>query len=170
MIAKRTIRCIEPFLRNKTRAILIMGGNYEEIKQEIQDEWDGVRSFQLRIQANLNMSGGIGVGGAPHQLRNISHNLTLLFAFSVLEKALKQLRDENVFKESCNGLKALMRSSKTGVQWKNFSLIDKARCERNKVAHDQKILERSDCWKYIDGIERELVSWNVVSKPKPFNH
>lgn len=114
------------------------------IRQDIEEEWKGVRSFQSRIQAHLNMSNGIGSVGATHQLRNISHNLTLLFAFSVLETTLKQLMDENVFNESRNGLKALMDSSKANVPWQDFSLIDAAREERNKVAHDQEILERGD--------------------------
>ncbi len=140
------------------------------IKYEIQEEWKGVRSFQSRIQAHLNISGGIGSVGATHQLRNISHNLTLLFAFSVLETTLKQLRDENIFKESCNGLKALMYSSKPNISWQDFTLIDEAREERNKVAHDQEILERGECWKFIDGIENELVSWKVVSAKIPFDH
>ena len=140
------------------------------IKQEVQEEWDGVRSFQSRIQAHLNISGGIGSTGATHQLRNISHNLTLLFAFSVLEKTLKQLRDEGVFQEKDNSLKNLMYSSKNDVPWQEFSLVDKAREDRNKVAHQQEILERAECWKYIDGIEKELVTWKVVVNPKPFTH
>ncbi|WP_096896065.1 hypothetical protein [Candidatus Scalindua japonica] len=140
------------------------------VKQEIEDEWKGVRSFQSRIQAHLNASGGMGGVGATHQLRNISHNLTLLFAFSVLETTLKQLRDESVFNESRNGLKALMHSSQIHIPWRNFDLVDKAREDRNRVAHDQEILERGECWNIIDGIENELVSWNVVSTKIPFNH
>jgi len=140
------------------------------IKQEVQEEWDGVRSFQSRLQAHLNISGGIGFTGATHQLRNISHNLTLLFAFSVLERTLKQLRDEGMFQGKYNSLKKLMHSSKSMVPWQDFSLIDKAREDRNKVAHKQKILERSECWKYINGIENELVFWKVIGTPKPFNH
>jgi hypothetical protein len=142
----------------------------QQIRQEIEEEWKGVRSFQSRIQAHLNVSSGIGSVGATHKLRNISHNLTLLFAFSVLEKTLKQLRDEKVFKEGRNCLKALMHSSKSIIPWQDFTLIDDARQERNKVAHDQEILERSECWRYIDGIENELVSWQVIPVKIPFNH
>ena len=140
------------------------------IKHEIEEEWKCVRSFQSRIQAHLNASGGIGSIGATHQLRNISHNLTLLFAFSVLEKTLKQFRDEDVFLENRNGLKALMNSSRSTIVWQDFSLVDVAREERNKVAHDQVILDRSECWKYIDCIETELVAWQVIPAKIPFNH
>ena len=140
------------------------------IKQEVQEEWDGVRSFQSIIQAHLNVSGGIGSTGATHNLRNISHSLILLFAFSVLERTLKQLRDEGKFQERYNGLKKLMHSSKNSVTWRDFSLVDNAREDRNKVAHLQEILEMADCWKYIDGIEDELVSWKVIANPRPFNH
>ncbi|MDH3689459.1 MAG: hypothetical protein OEU36_08265 [Gammaproteobacteria bacterium] len=139
-------------------------------KHEIEDDWKGVRSFQSRIQAHLNISGGIDSVGATHQLRNISHNLVLLFAFSVLETTLKQLGDEKVFRGKTNGLKALMYSSKTNIPWQDFDLIDKAREERNKVAHDQEILERGECWRFIDGIENELLSWKVISNKIPFNH
>jgi hypothetical protein len=82
------------------------------IKKEIQYDWDGVRKFQTKIQVHLNASIGVIGGGATNTLRNISHNLTLLFAFSVLETVLKQLRDEGVFSEKPNSLKKLMYSSK----------------------------------------------------------
>jgi hypothetical protein len=140
------------------------------IKNEIIEEWDGVRSFQSSLQAHLWASGGISSVGATHQLRNISHNLTILFAFSVFERALKQLRDENVFQERNNGLKKLMDSSKNQLPWQDFDLIDKARDDRNMIAHQKKILERGDCWKYIDGIENELVSWGIITNPQIFNH
>lgn len=144
--------------------------NDDAITQEIQDEWDGVRSFQSRIQASLNMSGGMGSTGAPHHLRNISHNLTLLFAFSVLENALTKLCSQDPSIRTPIGLKALMRSSKKVVEWKNFSLIDTARKERDKVAHKREILDRTDCWKYIDGIESELLAWKLISNPEQFIH
>lgn len=140
------------------------------MKKEIQEDWDGVRKFQSKIQAHLNASGGVIGGGATHQLRNISHNLTLLFAFSVLETVLKQLRDEGVFSEKSNGLKKLMYSSKKGLTWVDFKVADKARNERNKVAHQQETLERADCWKFIDAIEKELISWTIVVNPHVFNH
>ena len=140
------------------------------LKKKIQKDWDGVRKFQSMIQAHLNASGGIIGGGATHQLRNISHNLMLLFAFSVLETALKQLRDEGAFAGNSNSLKRLMYSSKNNLTWIDFKLIDEARDKRNKVAHQQKTLSRADCWKYIDAIEKELVSWNIVVDPYMFSH
>lgn len=94
----------------------------------------------------------------------------MLFAFSVFETTLKQLRDERIFNEHRNGLKALMYSSQQYIPWQDFDLIDEAREDRNKVAHDQEILERGECWRFIDGIENELVAWNVVSIKTPFNH
>lgn len=63
-----------------------------------------------------------------------------------------------------------MYSSKSNIPWQDFDLIDTAREERNKVAHEQVILERGICWEFIDGIENELVSWKVVSNKLPFNH
>ncbi len=140
------------------------------IKQQVQEEWDGVRSFQSILQARLNAPGGLAGIGASHGLRNISHCLILLFAFSILEKVLKQLRDEGMFRQQDNRLGKLMYSSKRSVPWRNFPLVDKAREDRNRVAHRQEILERADSWNYIDGIEAELLSWKVIVNPKSFKH
>lgn len=140
-------------------------------KKDIEEEWDGVRMFQSKIQAHLNASGGMGGVGSTHQLRNISHNLTLLFAFSVLEKTLVQLASEGVFKGSkYDSLKKLMNTSKKSISWVNLPLVHSAREDRNKVAHHKKILERGDCWKYIDAIEAELLSWKVIANPFLFEH
>ena len=85
------------------------------ILKQIKEEWDGVRLFQSKIQRHLNVAGGIIGGGSTHDLRNISHNLTLLFAFSVLERTLKQLKSEGVFSAKSNGLENLMLGVKIQV-------------------------------------------------------
>lgn len=140
------------------------------ILKEIKEEWDGVRLFQSKIQRHLNAAGGIIGGGSTHDLRNISHNLTLLFAFSVLERTLKQLKSEGVFSAKSKGLENLMLGSKSKLPWQDYVLVNKARVDRNKVAHCKKTLERGECWKYIDAIEAELKMWKIVSKPKVFSH
>ena len=135
-------------------------------------EWTSVRKFQAKIHRHLNMSGagGIGTMGSTHELRNISHNLTLLFAFSVLEKVLKQMKDEGQFSARKDNLGTLMHSSKEMIPWSNFALVDQAREDRNKITHEQETFERSRCWNYIDAIEAELVLWNILSAPIPFKH
>jgi len=137
--------------------------------QEYQDEWKGVRGFQAKVQRHLNVPWGI-FGSNTHELRNISHNLVLLFAFSVLEGVLKQLQDEGKFKRTRNRLGEIMAASKSAIQWLDYDMIDKAREDRNGIAHRQTIIERKKCWEYIDAIESELVGWQILSTPIPFKH
>ena len=140
--------------------------------EKFRKEWISVRKFQEKIQRHLNAAamGGIGALGSTYELRNISHNLTLLFAFSVLEKVLKQIKDEGKFSARNDNLGTLMHSSKESISWSNFTLVDQAREDRNKLAHEQKIFERGKCWDYIDAIEAELVLWKVLPAPLPFKH
>lgn len=138
--------------------------------QEYQDEWKGVRSFQAKVQRHLNVP-LMGIGGFnTHELRNISHNLVLLFAFSVLEGVLKQLQDEGKFRRTRNLLGEIMAASKSAIQWLDYNKVDKAREDRNDIAHRQTIIERDKCWEYIDAIESELVGWQILSAPIPFKH
>lgn len=137
---------------------------------DYQKEWNGVRAFQNRIQANLNASGIMFGTGATHAIRDISHNLVLLFAFSVFEDVLKQLKAEKYFVSDNNHLGNLMHKSKKYLPWQNFPLIDEAREKRNDIAHDQTLLPRGDCWKYIDAIENELVKWGVIKSQATFQH
>jgi hypothetical protein len=137
---------------------------------DYQKEWNGVRAFQNRIQANLNASGMMFGTGATHAIRDISHNLVLLFAFSVFESVLKQLKAEKYFVSKNNSLGNLMHKSKKYLPWQNFPLIDEAKEKRNDIAHRQTLLPRGDCWKYIDAIENELVQWGVIKSQATFQH
>lgn len=138
---------------------------------DYQKEWNTVREFQNKIQRHLNATMiGVGAIGASHELRDISHNLVLLFAFSVLEDVLKQLKDEGKFNAKKNGLKCLMDSSKNSLPWQDFVSVDEAREKRNSLAHDQILLPREKCWCYVDAIEAELISWNVVKSEVSFTH
>ena len=132
--------------------------------RRLRQEWSGVRSIQGKIQALLNF------GFAFHELRNISHNLTLLQAFGVFGDVLQQLHDEGAFASRSTQLGSLMKASRKALPWSNYRLVDHGREDRNRGAHDSTVLERDDCWKYIDAIEHELVTWKILLKHIPFNH
>ena len=131
--------------------------------QEIRDTWVTVRIFQAKVTTNLNAA-FVG-GGIPqtHEFRNLAHSLILLFAFSVLEDVLKQLKQEKVFSSGTNQLGDLMYFSKGALAWKAFALVDEGRTKRNELAHQRQLIERVDCWKYIDAIEEELVGWKILT-------
>lgn len=137
--------------------------------QSLRQEWEAVRNAQRRVQLHLSAAVG-GLSFFPHKLADISHSLVILFACAVLKDVLTQLRNERNFTSKSNLLGELMDSSKATIPWVNFGLVDRARKKRNGVAHDQKILPRAECWKYINAIEKELVNWGIVPAPIEFKH
>ena len=130
--------------------------------QNIQASWKNVRTFQDRVSANLASSMGGWDVGVSHNFRDLAHSLVLLFAFSVLEDKLRQLRDESAFTSDSSQLGKLMERSKTPLPWVNFAEVDAGRDCRNKLAHHMQVPSRADSWKYIDAIENELVGWGVL--------
>src|ERR1051325_6729806 len=124
----------------------------------VQSGWETVRDARNIVAGNLSV-GAAGGGIQSGAFRAISYNLLLLFAFSVLEDALKAIRDEGKFTSNRDTLYQMMKASETVLPWKDFNGIDKAREERNDVAHKHKYLHMDDALKYIAAIEEELVAW-----------
>lgn len=136
----------------------------QTVLADIQADWRVVRSSQDRVARNLaaGMS-GIGGIGQSHEFRNFAHALCLFFAFSVLEKVLLELRDQGKFGCQRSQLQELMRVSASVLPWHNYTLVDQGRISRNKIAHEQAVIERSEIWRFIDAIEMELKAWSIVS-------
>lgn len=88
----------------------------------------------------------------------------------MLKDALLHMRDEGLFRSGSTQLGALMHKSKSHIHWTDYSLVDDARKDRNRVAHDQLILKRGIVWEYVHAIETELVSWQILSTPIPLRH
>jgi len=129
--------------------------------QNIQASWKTVRTVQGSVGANLASAMGM-FGGVSHNFRDLAHSLVLLFAFSVLEDTLKQLRDESAFTSDSSQLGKLMERSETPLPWVDFAKVDAGRECRNNLAHEMQVPSRADSWKYIDAIENELVGWGVL--------
>jgi hypothetical protein len=135
----------------------------------LRQQWHGVRNWQMTVQAHLN-AGDMVFGHVSFKLRDITHNLILLFAFSAFEDVLKALRDQGVFSSKTSGLGDMMHSSRTALPWQSFDLVNNAREIRNRIAHDQQVIKRGDIWCYIDALENELLAWGIVSAPPQFKH
>ena len=84
------------------------------------------------------------------------------YAYSVLKEVLEQLRSENKFNCSDKRLGPLMAASKKVLPWVNYAKVDRGRKQRNKVAHDDLVLPRSETWEYTDAIEKDLMSWHII--------
>lgn len=132
-----------------------------KLLNEIREEWKGVRSLQRTI--GIGELDAVSKGSlASFGIVEVAHNLTLIFAFSVLKDVLTQLRDEGYYKCSNRDLKPLMYKSKKSIPWVDFQKIDRGRDIRNEIAHDNKMFHKEECFKYIDALEYELKAWSII--------
>ena len=129
--------------------------------QELKKSWNGVRELRSKVQRGVLGSFAQGAS-AIILIADIAHNLPFIHACSVLNEALLQLRDEKHFTCKHFFLGALMDASKAQLPWADFKLVKEGVDRRNDIAHRGDIISRSECWKYIDAIERELVKWKIV--------
>lgn len=130
---------------------------------EIRQSWDGVEALRTRLQVNAFASVGFA-GTFPFTLANAAHNLPFIHAYAVLNDTLKQLAVEGHFSCKSIFLGELLKRSETVLPWRDFSLISVAVERRNDVAHRGLLLERGDCWTYIDAAKTELCAWGIICR------
>jgi len=129
---------------------------------EVRKDWNGVEALRAKLQRSAFASAGILGGSFPFTLSNAAHNLPFFHAFAVLNDVLEALKKEGHFKCKSSFLGALVDASETALPWNDFSTIKKGVGRRNDVAHRADLLERGECWKYVDAIKLELSAWGVV--------
>jgi hypothetical protein len=131
---------------------------------EIGTEWHGVQKLVQRLKVDaMTAFATTPLGGYyPFFLAKAAQNLPLVHACSVLNHVLIALESEGHFVCKRTFLGALMESSKKALPWVNFSRIKQVVKDRNGIAHSGKLLEQELCWKYVDAIQVELVSWGIV--------
>lgn len=129
---------------------------------EIRKDWNGVEALRNKLQVSAFASMGVLGGSFPFTLSNAAHNLPFIHAFSVLNEALIVLEKEGHFKCKSIFLGKLLKASEMVLPWKDFSTIETGVGRRNDVAHRADLLERKECWKYVDAIKLELSTWGIV--------
>jgi len=91
-------------------------------------------------------------------------NLPFLLAYAILDQALAELIDQGTIQ--CHKKRPLlgekMAASVNALPWKNYALVDSRKTARNDLAHEAKLLDKIDCFRFIDAIETELKAWNVL--------
>jgi hypothetical protein len=129
---------------------------------EVQSGWAGVEILRGRLQRSAFSSRGVIGGSFPFALANAAHNLPFIHAFAVLNDVLEQLASEGHFGCKSHFLGALLASSEQALPWRDFRLIRAGAELRNDVAHRGRLLERGDCWKYVDAVKAELSAWGII--------
>ena len=129
---------------------------------EVRQGWTGVEVLRSRLQVSAAASEGVIGGSFPFALANAAHNLPFIHAFAVLNDVLEQLSDEGHFRCKSIFLGELLRNSEKTLPWQDYALISAGAGRRNDVAHRGELLERGDCWKYVDAVKTELSAWGVL--------
>jgi hypothetical protein len=94
---------------------------------------------------------------------NAAHNLPFVHACAVLNDVLEQLSDEGHFQCKTFRLGALLDKSENRLPWQDFQTIKNAVSRRNDIAHHGDVIPRAECWRFIDAIRAELVSWKILT-------
>ena len=101
---------------------------------DLRADWRAVRTSQDRVARNLAAaSSGIGSMGQSHEFRNFAYGLCLLDAFSVLEHALLELRDQGTFVCGRSQLGAVMHASAAALPLQDCSFVEQGRVSRNRL-------------------------------------
>lgn len=127
---------------------------------KVRQNWVGLEALrtQLKVSGFASVSGNV----FPFALSNAANNLPFFHAYGILNDVLRQLAIEGHFNKKYKSLGDLLRESKTALTWRDFALVESGKDRRNKVAHKGILLDRGDCWKYIDAVKVELCGWGVI--------
>jgi hypothetical protein len=127
---------------------------------EIRRNWKGVETLRSRLQVSAAASGAHG--RFPFALADAAHNLPFIHAYGVLNDVLEQLSDEGHFRRKTFFLGELLRNSRKVLPWRDFALVSAGAKRRTAVAHKGQLLDRGECWKYVEAVEGELRAWGVL--------
>ena len=129
---------------------------------EVQQSWAGVEALRARLKVSAFASVGALGGSFPFSLANAAHNLPFIHAYAVLNDTLEQLAAEGHFSCKSIFLGELLKQSEKALLWQDFALVSLGASRRNDVAHRGQLVERGDCWKFVDAVKAELSAWGVI--------
>ncbi|MBF0485135.1 MAG: hypothetical protein HQL16_01345 [Candidatus Omnitrophica bacterium] len=132
----------------------------QKFAQEIKDEWTGV--FRHKNGTVFSPHHGHLIP-PPYEIVKLKHNIALLLAYGVLERVLLYFKTSGLLACGRTELGCLMKSSKTAINWSDYSVVDDGRKKRNDLAHQAKLLAPQDVNKYITAIQVNLKTWALIS-------
>lgn len=134
------------------------------ILENLRAEWHTVEKIQQNIDYDYRWIQQFGTQLHP-DYGDLAASLCLVFALSILEHALIQMRDEGLFVCPSNQLSRLMAaSSNAGIPWIDFSFMNKIREQRNYIAHKNVRLPESESRKLVEAVGSQLAAWGIAKK------
>lgn len=127
--------------------------------EEIRLDWNGIEVFRRKLGGRTLL---VGNSFFTTPVYDEAHNIPFLHACAILNNVLEILKDEGHFSCRSRELGRLQENSRNVLKYDNYSLINEIREARNGLAHNAKIYNKTDCWKYIDAIKSQLKSWEII--------
>jgi len=134
----------------------------EDSLEAIKNDWIGVELLRDKLKRSAYASMGVIGGIFPFALANAAHNLPFIHAYSILNEVLIVLAKEGHFECNSIFLGKLLVLSRNALPWIDYEKIVTGVERRNAVAHRADLLERGECWQYVDAIKKELESWQII--------
>ena len=125
-------------------------------------QWTVVTRFCSGSHRQYQIPGGPFINETPPES---FFNLPLLLAYAVLDQVLDELIAQGSVPKPRGRslLGAKMVASRGVIAWQDYVCVELGKDERNKIAHEGKLLDRKTCIKFIQAIEVELKAWHILS-------
>jgi hypothetical protein len=140
----------------------VLIGDFTMVEQ-LRSEWRTVEKTLSDIDYDYRWVGWFGVS-LRDDYAELGSALCLLFAVSIVEHALLQMREEGRFSCARSSLGELMSASRrASVPWVDLATMNEIREQRNRLAHMGLRPKEVDSRRYISIIGRQLASWGLVA-------
>lgn len=127
--------------------------------------------FLIRMQSMIHHELGGGLYDEPRRpstdFVNACYGLLLVQAYSLLESALRQLRDEGLFACKTGKLGDLMRESRAHLPWANYDVVENGQACRNKLVHEMEAVDPLHVLTYVQAVQAELAAWSSLGSKPP---
>ncbi len=132
----------------------------DEEQEKIRESWETVvklRNFRRRF--SLVNGTWVGLG---YSIPDNFWNFPFFLAYAVLDDVLSILQNQGLFNSGTWTLSKKMKASKSKINWLDYEFIDRGREARNALAHKGVFISLEESFAYVEGIERELQSWEIL--------
>ena len=136
------------------------------VLEGLRAEWKAIEDFLETIRCSwVEVETPAFQFEPSRDLAFLAANMCVVFALGLLERVLRQLKDEKVIRTDGCTLSHLMTASQmAGLSWKDYDLIDRIRIKRNEIAHKQLRLSEEECGKIVRAISDELQCWSIITR------
>ena len=127
----------------------------------IRGQWYVVERFCEQSHRQSMLPSGDFINETPPES---FYNLPLILAFAVFDQVLENLIDQGDVPHPSGRriLGARKESARSPIAWQNYALVESGKDERNKIAHEGKLLSRETCLLFINAIRTELSAWRIL--------